>query len=118
MAAACDPILRRLAGDDSITRGLGDVEGRMLIEWVVNWAELLAGAAPSATEAETLSNRLCRRAKAINHFVRLWQNPSTRGGAGQLAATERFRWPLPGEHDSSADLMEAILSWENRFPAD
>jgi hypothetical protein len=118
MPAASDPIVRRIAGDESITRGLGDIEGRMLIEWVVGWAELFAEAAHSDADAESLSNRLCRRAKAINRFVQLWANPSTRGGAGQLAASERFRWPLPTDSLSSADLMEHVLAWENRCPTD
>ena len=116
MAVEIDPLVRRLARDESITRGLGDIEGRMLIEWVVDWAELFANAARSHSDADSLSNRLTRRAKAINRFVQLWANPSTRMGAGQLAASERFRWPLPDDAVNSVDLMEHILGWENRFP--
>jgi hypothetical protein len=116
MPAACEPILRQILRDESITRGLGDIEGRMLIEWVVDWAELFADAANSDFEIQKITSKLCRRAKAINRFVQLWQNPNTRNGAGQLAASERFRWPLPAGPKDPVDLMEQILDWENRFP--
>lgn len=88
----------------------------MLIEWVVGWAELFADAAHSDDNAQKLSFRLARRAKAISRFVQLWSNPSTRIGANQFAASERFRWPLPSESITPSDLMEHILGWENRFP--
>jgi hypothetical protein len=116
MPAACDPILRHVLRDESITRGLGDVEGRMLIEWLADWTQLFADAARNDADAWTMTNRLCRRAKAINRFVQLWQNPTTRNGAGQLAASERFGWPLPRGPISPTKLMEHILNWENRFP--
>lgn len=116
MVVEIDPVVRRLVRDESITRGLGDEEGRMLIEWVVDWAELFTNAARNHSDAESLSNRLTRRAKAINRFVQMWSNPSTRVGASQLAASERFQWPLPDDDISAADLMEHILGWENRFP--
>jgi hypothetical protein len=118
MPATCDPIVRSILRDESITRGLGDVEGRMLIEWVVDWTELLADAAKTEDDAWKLSQRLCRRAKAINRFVQLWNNPTTRANAAQLAASERFAWPLPVHAVDPADLMERILAWENRHPAD
>ena len=118
MPVASDSFVKRLVRDDSITSGLGDVEGRMLIEWVVGWAELFADAAHSDANAHSLTYRLSLRAKAISRFVQLWANPSTRIGANQFAASERFRWPLPNDSVSSADLMEHILGWENRFPGE
>ena len=118
MPVASDQIVKRLVRDDSITSGLGDIEGRMLIEWVVGWAELFADAARSDANAQKMTFRLSRRAKAISRFVQMWANPSTRSGANQFAATERFRWPLPDDSTSSVDLMEHILGWENRYPAE
>ena len=114
MAVATDPLIRGLVRDESLTRGLGDEEARMLVEWVVDWAELLAEAARSEADAETMVNRLFRRGRAIGRFVSLYAEPQSRGSAVQLAAVERFAWPLPTARDiDPADLMQYILSWEN-----
>ena len=118
MTAATDPLIRGLLRDDSLTRGLGDEEARMLVEWMVDWAELLAGAARTDAEAETLVARLGRRARAIGRFVLLWSDPRTRGSAAQLAAVERFAWPLPDRGIDPPDLMHHILTWENQHHAE
>ena len=117
MAAATDPLIRWVLRDDSLTRGLGDEEARMLVEWVVDWAELLAEAARTDADAKVLVARLCRRGKAIGRFVHLWDDPRTRGAAAQLAAVERFAWPLPTNRIDAPDLMHHILTWENQHPA-
>lgn len=118
MAVATDPLIRGIVRDDSLTRGLGDEEARMLVEWVVDWAELLAEAARSDTDAEALVARLFRRGRAIGRFVQLWAEPRSRGSAAQLAAVERFGWPLPTDpFVDSADLMQEILSWESEHRA-
>src|SRR5438874_2853993 len=109
MTVATDPLVRTIVRDESLTRGLGDVEARMLVEWVVDWAELLAGAARTDADAAELLARLCRRGKAIGHFVHLWDDPRTRGAAAQLAAVERFAWPLPAARVDPPDLMHDIL---------
>ena len=114
MAVATDPLIRGIVRDDSLTRGLGDVEARMLVEWTVDWAELLAEAARSDNDAETLIGRLFRRGRAIGRFVRLWSEPGSHGAAIQLAAVERFGWPLPTDPGiDPADLMQDILAWES-----
>lgn len=114
MAIATDPVIRGLARDESLTRGLGDEEARMLVEWVVDWAELLIEAARSDTDAERLVNRLFRRARAIGRFVKLYCEPHSRGSAVQLAAVERFQWPIPPNRNiEPADLMQHILAWES-----
>jgi hypothetical protein len=114
MTVATDPIIRGIVRDESLTRGLGDEEARMLVEWVVDWAELLAEAARTESDARDLVNRLCRRGKAIGRFVHLWGDPKTRGSAVQLAAVERFAWPLPTDRIDPGDLMHHILTWENQ----
>ena len=115
MASASDAILRGSARDESLTRGLGDEEARMLVDWLVGWAEILSDAARTPQEAERLAARLCRRGRAIGRFVQLWVEPKSRGSAAQLAATERFAWPLPSDRRSEpADLMEHILNWERQ----
>ena len=111
--AEIDPLIRSMVRDDSLTRGLGDIEARMLVDWLVDWAELLGDGARSDPDARTLVARLCRRGKAISRFVQLWVEPRTRGSAMQLAAVERFTWPLPERGVDSADLMHDILAWEN-----
>src|SRR5437764_5775275 len=90
MTVATDPLVRTIVRDESLTRGLGDVEARMLVEWVMDWAELLAGTARTDADAAELLARLGRRGKAIGRFVHLWDDPRTRGAAAQLAAVERF----------------------------
>jgi hypothetical protein len=62
--------------------------------------------------------RLCRRARGISRFVHLWCHMRERGAAVQLAAAERFTWPLPYETTDPCELMQAILSCEtNSFAA-
>lgn len=118
MAVATDPLIRGILRDESLTRGLGDEEARMLVEWVVDWADLLAGAAQSDADAERLVGRLRRRGQAIGRFVLLWADPRTQGAAAQLAAVERFAWPLPTAPVEAPDLMHHILSWENQHNSD
>ena len=100
--------------DESITRGLGDIEARMLVEWLAEWSELLLEAGPSEDLAWKNVRSLCRRARAIGRFVQLWGSRRSRPAALQLAATERFDWPLPTGRVDPGDLMFAILEWENR----
>lgn len=109
-----DTLIRGIARDESLTRGLGDEEARMLVEWVVDWAELLSDAARTDDDAARLVNRLTRRGRAIGRFVQLWCQPKHRPAATQLAASERFTWPLPNEHVAPPDLMEHILNWESQ----
>jgi hypothetical protein len=117
MPVASDPLIRQLAGDDSLTRELGDVEARMLVEWVVDWGELLAATARTSQEAERLLLRLRRRGRAINRFVHLWCQRPACAAAVQLAAVERFAWPLPdAELCQPIDLMDYILNWERQEP--
>lgn len=108
------PLLRHVLQDEGLTRGLGDVEARMLVEWVVDWAELLADIADSEEEAWQRLRGLCRRARAIGRFVALWSEKPSRGAATQLAATERFAWPLPSDPIEAGELMGRILDWESR----
>ncbi len=115
MADRHDALIRGIARDESLTRGLGDVEARMLVDWVVDWAELLSDAARTEDDAARLVNRLTRRGRAIGRFVQLWCLPKHRSAATQLAATERFTWPLPADgRVPPADLMEHILNWESQ----
>ena len=118
MPAPCEPILRHVLRDEAITRGLGDEEARMLVEWVADWTELLADAARSDEEAWRLAAKVCRRARAIARFVGLWARPRGRGSAIQLAAGERLHWPLPTADVDPPDLMRHILDWENEHPVE
>jgi hypothetical protein len=97
--------------NEALTRGLEDPEARILVEWLVEKAECLA--AETSTEAEAWSQlrRLCRRTRAIARFISLWCE-GERGGAVQLAAAERFHWPLPTHAVDPCELMKNILSYE------
>ena len=90
--------------NEHLTRGLDDAEARMLIEWLVERAETLS---PTALQ------RCCLRARSIARFVRLWCHDRSPSAALQLAATERFAWPLPVCEMDACDLMHDILTWES-----
>jgi hypothetical protein len=108
-----DPLLSLILGDDRLTRGLGDAEARILVEWLVEQAEYLARAGP-AQAADVEVRRLCRRGRGIARFVCLWCLDRRRGAAGQLAVAERFAWPLPEPGAEPWELMQTILRWEAR----
>ena len=116
MPTSCDPMLRFVLRDEALTRGLGDVEALMLVEWVTDWTELLAEAARTEEDAWSCVRRLCRRARAVSRFVQLWCEPGSQGAAAQLASAERFAWPLPPGPLEPPDLMHHILTWENQHP--
>jgi len=116
MPMPCESYIRHVLRDDALTRGLGDIEARMLVEWVTDWTELLAEASRTEEDAWCCVRRLCRRGRAISRFVQLWSEPNGRGAANQLAAAERFHWPLPPTALDTADLMQHILNWENSHP--
>lgn len=109
--------LTPILDDDAIVRGLGDSEARLLIEWLVEQAETLA----DSYEHDRLQRRidkLCSRARAISRFVQLWNIPESRGSALQLAAVERFSWPLPSESVDSWQLLSDALIWEKEAVQD
>src|SRR6266545_3556023 len=104
------PLLRPILDDEALTRGLGDPEARVLVEWLVEQAERSARTAPEE-QVRAVVSRLCRRARSIGRFVHLWCQPGERGAACQLAAVERFHWPLPATPLDPFDLMQTILAW-------
>jgi hypothetical protein len=104
-----DVLLQLILSDEALTRGLGDAEARVLIEWLVDQAERLAREASPGAAAEV--RRLCRRGRAIARFVGLWCSDA-RAGATQLAAAERFIWPLPPTVGDPYELMQQIVAWE------
>jgi hypothetical protein len=106
-------LLHHILSDEGLTRGLGDAEARVLVEWLVERAEDLAQSAAPDT-ADLVVRRLCRRGRAIARFVLLWGQPRGRGAAGQLAAAERFSWPLPDRAIDPCELMQAIVGWETQ----
>jgi hypothetical protein len=107
-----NPLLHHILSDELLTRGLGDAEARVLIEWLVEQAEELMESA-SREESATSVAWLCRRGRSVAHFVRLWCLERAHGAAGQLAAAERFAWPLPEADADPYDLMHAIVTWES-----
>ncbi len=107
-----NPLLHHILSDERLTHGLGDAEARILVEWLVEQAEELMKQA-NDREAEAEVRWLCRRGRAVARFVRLWCLERARGAAGQLAAAERFAWPLPPAGVDPCELMQAIVSWES-----
>ncbi len=96
--------------DESLTRGLGDVEARVLVEWLVERSEEIHRYGDREVPARI--RELCRRARAIARFVYLWCYQMDHGAACQLAATERFAWPFPLPDADPCDVMLDALAWE------
>ncbi len=105
-------IFKPILDNEALTRGLGDPEARVLVEWLVAEAERLMEEIRCPQTVTGLVRKLCRRARAVSRFVGLWANPTSRGAACQLAATERFGWPLPTSDVDPCELMLDILSYE------
>jgi hypothetical protein len=107
-----NPLLNHILSDERLTRGLGDAEARVLIEWLVEQAEELMRT-DRGSEAHRAVHWLCLRGRAVARFVRLWCLDGARGAAGQLAAAERFAWPLPKADVDPCELMQTIVSCES-----
>ena len=75
-------LLNLILEDEALTRGLGDEEARLLIEWLAHWAEQLANRADAIDRIQELR---CR-GRAIRQFVELWSHRYAHGAALQLAA--------------------------------
>jgi hypothetical protein len=109
------PLLSHILDNDALTRGLGDAEARMLVEWLVEQAETSAESAATESMLTQAIIRLCRRGRAIGRFVGLWCDRGSRGAAGQLAVAEGFTWPLPQPDDEPYEIMQGILVWESHY---
>jgi hypothetical protein len=105
-------LLNIIVSNESLTRGLADPEARMLVEWVVDQAERrISGDDEDVRER---LEALLRRARSIGRFVALWCHTHERGAACQLAAAERFGWPLPTHWNvDPCELMHGILVAEH-----
>ena len=106
-------LLQPVLSDELLTRGLGDEEARLLVEWLADRA--IEEAHQRLSESEQLDEmlRLCRRARAVSRFVYLWCHQRSHGAACQLAASERFRFPLPLPEADPYELMQVILECED-----
>jgi hypothetical protein len=104
--------LRSILNDEALTRGLGDPEARLLVEWLVDEAEELARHWPQEEDLSRALTKLRRRARGVSRFVRLWCYDQARGAACQLAAAEGFTWPLPTTALDPCELMYHILCCE------
>ena len=98
--------------DELLTRGLGDAEARAMIDWLVERSEASHARLPSLEACLGEVERLCHKARSISRFVHLWCYQQLHGAACQLAATERFGWPLPATAQDPYDVMSSILDWE------
>lgn len=108
------PYLKYIFANDGLTRGLGDEEARVLVEWLVEHTEELAEHEPNDDAVWVAVKRLCVRARSIGRFVGLWCHHRERGAANQLVVTERFDWPLPEGDIEACELMAHILSYEEQ----
>jgi hypothetical protein len=107
-------LLSQVFDDHALTRGLGDAEARVLVEWLVERAERIAASGIDEDAARGAVVRFRRHARSISRFVALWCHLGERGAAGQFAAAERLNWPMPDAHADPCELMEDILDWEDQ----
>jgi hypothetical protein len=114
MGTPCAELLvGRILDDEGLTSGLNDPEARMLIEWLVDWAECISVQEVDADQAARRVELLCRRARMIRRFVVLWCHRHDHAAACQLAAVERLPWPLPASDVvEPCEVMTAILASE------
>ena len=95
------PLLSQVLHNEAVTRGLGDPEARILVEWLVDRAEQLAESLLDEAAAQRRLNVLCRRARAFRHFVELWcyqrraappaSSPPPNASAGRCPAPRSIR---------------------------
>jgi hypothetical protein len=104
--------LRPILDDDALTRGLGDEEARLMVEWLVERAENLAASSLTDQVRRDRLAHLCRRAKSVGRFVRLWCYEEEPGAALQLAGSEAIDGPLPHGPENAIDLMARLLHGE------
>jgi hypothetical protein len=106
------PLLKPILRNEAITRGLSDPEARLLVEWLVEQVERMVKIRATEDMVRRDVDRLCRRARAVSRFVILWCYMNEWGAAIQLAAAERFQWPLPVRAADPCGLMQRILNYE------
>jgi hypothetical protein len=79
----------------------------------VNHAERIASESEPVTASRHL-RELCRRAKSVSRFVRLWCHDGECGAAMQFAGAENAPWNLPTGDEDAADLTARLLDCEDR----
>src|SRR5262249_22429859 len=107
-------LLNLILHDEALSRGLDDPEARILVERLADWSETFEGRGNCRADALPRMEQIRRRGRAIRQFVDLWCHRSEHAAAIQLAASERFRWPLPEPDVDPWALMHQILDWEVR----
>jgi hypothetical protein len=112
------PFVDWVLRDEGITRGLDDPEARLLIDWLVETAETLAGWA-ERRRASAEFPQVLRRCRGLKRFVILWCYERDQGAAAQLAQAEGFLWPLPRPDEvDPCHLLERLLACELVFEED
>ncbi len=105
-------LIDRVLDDEAITAGLEDPEGRLLVEWLVEQTECIARNAASLQQAKERVERLCHYARALRQFLILWCYDKNPGSAAQLAATQKFAWPLPSAGEENAlSILQQVVLW-------
>lgn len=106
------PLLDTILHNEALTRGLSDPEARILVEWLVDRAEIRGDEAPEKCMPMEVQC-LCRRGRAIARFVTLWCYEGEPGAAAQLAGAQQFHWQLPTSAEvDPCELMQHILTAE------
>lgn len=110
-----ESLVDRVLDAEALTAGLEDPEARLLIEWLVEQTEQIARQAASLEEARQQVEQLCHYGRTLRRFLILWCYEKNPGGAAQLAATEKFGWPLPPASEGNAfAILRHVLHWHDQ----
>lgn len=105
--------LRRVLAEEALTRGLGDPEARILMDWLSEQIEHLPVLPPTRL-AEAVTS-LCRQARHARSFVVMWCHEFNHEGAIQLAAVAGLAERLPASNLlHPCDVMEHLLASPNQ----
>lgn len=106
-------LINRVLCDEGLTRGLGDAEAKILVEWLVEWFELLTESRLAAETFTPIWQQLCYRCRVFARLVALWCHQSGWAGALQLAACERLEFAPPRSLTDPCELMQQLLDTED-----
>ncbi len=109
MAELTPALVRLITSPDALGLGVEDCVARILVEWLESECQQL----PEASEEETLfrMKELQMHARGILRFCQMWNEPTTRPGAIQLWATQRWGFRLPKGPASLWDLLGKATCW-------
>ncbi len=110
MATLTPNLVRLITSDESLVRGLDEPAIRVLLEWIESECESHRETAGGLSAADH-ARHLIQHARGLARFAQMWNDKSTRSGAVQLWATQRWGFALPSGEVRLLDLLQRATSW-------